>query len=148
MYGRILVTAQFMLIMLLIWPWTAPVFVLPASLMMLPPLVFGVWILRHNRIGNFNIRPELKSGAQLITSGPYALVRHPMYVAVLWVGFCVVVFYASATALLLWGLLFLVLDRKAALEENYLRIHFADYDAYADKVGRFFPRRPPWRDSV
>jgi protein-S-isoprenylcysteine O-methyltransferase Ste14 len=143
MYGGLLVSAQFMLIMLLIWPWVAPVFVLPALLLTLPALAFGVWILRHNRIGNFNIRPELKSGAQLIIDGPYALVRHPMYVAVLWLGLCAVVLYASTAALLLWGLLYWVLDRKAALEESYLRIHFAAYEAYADKVGRFLPRRLP-----
>ncbi len=141
MYGGLLVTAQFMLIMLLIWPWTAPVFVLPALLLTLPALAFGVWILRHNRIGNFNIRPELKPDARLIIDGPYALVRHPMYVAVLWLGLCAVVLYASTAALLLWGLLYLVLDRKAAREESYLRIHFSDYAAYADKVSRFLPRR-------
>jgi protein-S-isoprenylcysteine O-methyltransferase Ste14 len=143
MYGGLLVSVQFLLIMLLIWPWVAPVFVLPALLLTLPALAFGVWILRHNRIGNFNIRPELKSGAQLIIDGPYALVRHPMYVAVLWLGLCAVVLYASTAALLLWGLLYWVLDRKAALEESYLRIHFAAYEAYADKVGRFLPRRLP-----
>lgn len=143
MYGGLLVSAQFMLIMLLIWPWVAPVFVLPALLLTLPALAFGVWILRHNRIGNFNIRPELKSGAQLIIDGPYALVRHPMYVAVLWLGLCAVVLYASTAALLLWGLLYWVLDRKAALEESYLRIHFTAYEAYAEKVGRFLPRRQP-----
>lgn len=141
MYGRLLVSAQFLLIMLLIWPWTAPVFVLPALLLTLPALALGIWILRHNRIGNFNIRPELKSGAQLIIEGPYALVRHPMYVAVLWLGLCAVVLYASAATLLLWGLLYWVLDRKAVIEETYLRIHFDDYEAYADKVGRFLPRR-------
>ncbi len=141
MYGGLLVSAQFMLIMLLIWPWTAPVFVLPALLLTLPALAFGVWILRHNRIGNFNIRPELKPDARLIIDGPYALVRHPMYVAVLWLGLCAVVLYASTAALLLWGLLYLVLDRKAAREESYLRIHFSDYEAYADKVSRFLPRR-------
>ncbi len=143
MYGRLLVTAQFLLIMLLIWPWTAPVFVLPALLMTLPALVFGIWILRHNRIGNFNIRPELKSGALLIVDGPYALVRHPMYVVVLWLGLCAVALYASAAAFLLWGLLYWVLDRKAAIEESYLRTHFAEYEAYADKLGRFLPRRLP-----
>ena len=142
-YSRLLVAAQFILIILLIWPWTAPVFIWPALLMSLPALVFGVWILKHNRLGNFNIRPEVKPGAQLIIDGPYALVRHPMYVAVLWMGLCAVVLYASAAALFLFGLLYLVLDLKAALEETYLRAHFADYEVYADKVGRFLPRRLP-----
>ncbi|CAM8639365.1 STE14 Putative protein-S-isoprenylcysteine methyltransferase [Oxalobacteraceae bacterium] len=142
-YSRLLVAWQFTLIILLIWPWTAPVFIWPALLMSLPALVFGVWILKHNRLGNFNIRPEVKPGAQLIIDGPYALVRHPMYVAVLWMGLCAVVLYASAAGLFLFGLLYLVLDLKAALEETYLRAHFADYEVYADKVGRFLPRRLP-----
>jgi protein-S-isoprenylcysteine O-methyltransferase Ste14 len=142
-YSRLLVAAQFVLIMLLIWPWTAPVFIWPALWMSLPALVFGMWILKHNRIGNFNILPEVKSDAQLVIDGPYALVRHPMYVAVLWMGLCAVVLYASAAPVFLLGLLYLVLDHKAALEETYLRAHFTDYEAYADKVGRFLPRRPP-----
>ena len=142
-YSRLLVAAQFILIILLIWPWTVPVLMWPALWMSLPALAFGIWILKHNRLGNFNIRPEVKSGAQLIMDGPYALVRHPMYVAVLWMGLCAVVLYASAAPLFLLGLLYLVLDRKAALEETYLRTHFADYEAYADKVGRFLPRRLP-----
>jgi protein-S-isoprenylcysteine O-methyltransferase Ste14 len=142
-YSRLLVAAQFILIILLIWPWTVPVFMWPALWMSLPALAFGIWILKHNRLGNFNIRPEVKAGAQLIIDGPYALVRHPMYVAVLWMGLCAVVLYASAAPLFLLGLLYLVLDRKAALEETYLRAHFADYEAYADKVGRFLPRRLP-----
>ena len=142
-YSRLLVAAQFILIILLIWPWTVPVFMWPALWMSLPALAFGIWILKHNRLGNFNIRPEVKSGAQLIMDGPYALVRHPMYVAVLWMGLCAVVLYASAAALFLFGLLYLVLDLKAALEETYLRAHFADYEVYADKVGRFLPRRLP-----
>jgi protein-S-isoprenylcysteine O-methyltransferase Ste14 len=143
MKGRLLVAAQFLLIALLIWPWNAPVFVLPATVMALPAVVFGLWILKHNRLGNFNIRPELKPGARLVTDGPYALVRHPMYVAVLWLGFCAVVLYANAQGVLLWLLLYAVLNRKAALEERYLLNHFVDYAAYTAKVGRFWPRRVP-----
>lgn len=143
MKGRLLVAAQFLLIALLVWPWNAPVFILPAALMALPAVVFGLWILKHNRLGNFNIRPELKPGARLVIDGPYALVRHPMYVAVLWLGFCAVVLYAHAQGVLLWLLLYWVLDRKAALEERYLLNHFPDYAAYAAKVGRFWPKRVP-----
>lgn len=143
MSGRLLVAAQFLLIALLIWPWNPPVFVLPAIAMALPAVAFGLWILKHNPPGNFNIRPELKPDARLVIDGPYALVRHPMYVAVLWLGLCAVVLYASAASSLLWLLLWWVLDRKAALEERYLYAHFTEYAAYADKVGRFLPKRVP-----
>lgn len=141
--GRLLVAVQFLLIALLIWPWSAPVFVVPAIAMALPAVAFGLWILKHNRPGNFNIRPELKPGARLVVDGPYALVRHPMYVAVLWLGLCAVLLYVSAVGCLLWLLLLLVLDRKASLEERYLRAHFPEYTAYAEKIGRFLPKRIP-----
>lgn len=143
MIGRLLVAAQFLLIALLIWPWHAPVFVLPAVALALPAVGLGIWILRHNPLGNFNIRPELKPGVRLVIDGPYALVRHPMYVAVMWLGFCAVVLYANVATLVLWLVLFWVLDRKARLEERYLLSHFPDYAAYADKVGRFLPTRVP-----
>lgn len=140
---KILVAAQFALIAALAWPWTAPVFVAPAAALALPALALGVWTLRHNPLGNFNIRPELKAGAQLVTGGPYGLVRHPMYVVVLWLGLCAVLLYARAAGLLLWLLLLAVLDRKAAMEEAYLHAAFPDYAGYAERVGRFLPRGMP-----
>ena len=43
----------------------------------------GVAALAANRPGNFNVRPELKNHARLVTDGIYAHLRHPMYTAVL-----------------------------------------------------------------
>jgi len=40
---------------------------------------FGVWALAHNRIGLGGVFPEPRPGMQLVTTGPYAWVRHPMY---------------------------------------------------------------------
>jgi protein-S-isoprenylcysteine O-methyltransferase Ste14 len=70
----------------------------------------------------------------VITSGPYAWVRHPIYAASLAIH--------AGTALLLgarWGLLglpvlALLLGRRAVLEERTLRQGLAGYDAYAAQV--------------
>ena len=57
---------------------------MPAALVPLAlSALLGVWTLAWNRPGNFNIRPEPKAGGQLVTGGPYRLMRHPMYTAVL-----------------------------------------------------------------
>ena len=143
MKAALIVAAQFALIGLLIWPFTQAHFMLPPIIVALPALVFGIWTLTHNRPGNFNIRPSLREGAQLVMDGPYALVRHPMYVCVLWCGVAAVVLYATALKLILLVLLYVVLTVKAAMEEALLLAAFPDYADYMNKVGRFFPRRAP-----
>ena len=130
---------QFLLIALLIWPYTAAVWIVPA----LPALALAIWTLSYNRPGNFNIRPELKEGAQLIKTGPYGLVRHPMYVCALWFGLSAVLLYASWLKLLWLLFLFAVLWMKSSLEEKALRGCFPDYAAYAANVGRFLPKKMP-----
>ncbi len=143
MKEALIVGAQFLLIGLLIWPFSAPQFAGPSVLLALPALAFGVWTLQHNRPGNFNIRPSLREGGTLIIDGPYALVRHPMYVCVLWFGLAAVVFYATLLKLTLLLLLYMVLRLKANMEEAALLAHFPDYPEYMSKVGRFIPRRTP-----
>ncbi len=143
MKGILLVGAQFVLIALLLWPFTAPVWLLPSMLLALPAMALAFWTLAYNRPGNFNIRPVLKEGAQLITSGPYARVRHPMYVCVLWFGLAAALLYSSWLKLLLLLLLFAVLWMKAAEEEKGLRASFPAYASYAATVGRFLPKQMP-----
>lgn len=136
-----LVAAQFLLIALLIWPISEPVWIGPAFLLALPAVALAVWTLTCNRIGNFNIRPTVKEGAHLIVHGPYAWVRHPMYLCVLWMGIAAVVLYASWLKLAACIGLFVVLWLKATVEEKALLMRFPEYQDYADRVGRFIPVR-------
>lgn len=101
--------------------------------------MLGIWTLRHNRIGNFNVHPEPKAAGLLVTSGPYRYVRHPMYVALLLFGAAVCFFYRDAWKIACWLVLALVLWAKSILEERALRRHFADYVGYAQRVRRFIP---------
>ena len=64
--------------------WPVPPRAWPPTLFLLSvAVVLGVWTLGYNRWGNFNIRPELRPGARLVTGGPYRRIRHPMYASVL-----------------------------------------------------------------
>ena len=137
--GRLLVAAQFALIAWLIWPLTPQAWSLPALALAVCAALLGAWTLDHNRPGNFNIRPEPKSSALLITGGPYRLVRHPMYSALLLFAAAEIVAYADAWKCLAWLALAAVLWQKAILEERGLREQFAGYAAYAEKVRRFIP---------
>jgi protein-S-isoprenylcysteine O-methyltransferase Ste14 len=140
MLGYVLVIMQFALIGLLIWPWTAVVWPLAAFAIFLPGAAIGLWTLAFNRPGNFNIRPEPKSTTKLVLDGPYAYVRHPMYVSVLIIGLASVLLFVDWLKMLCLAALFVVLWIKSEVEEKALRRRFPGYCNYVSEVGRFFPK--------
>lgn len=77
---------------------------------------------------------------RLVTRGPYALVRHPVYVSQILCGGVVVAFRFSALNLVLY-LVFIALQRaRAAAEEAALAEAFPDsFAAYKSRTGRFWP---------
>ena len=108
---------------------------LPAGL----SLALAVWALAANRIGNFNIRPLPKPGGQLITHGPYRLIRHPMYTSVLLGALALAWTAGGALAWLTWGTLVLVLIIKSILEERWMGEQHSGYAAYRVRTWRFLP---------
>jgi len=140
--GHLLVLLQFGLLLLLAAAagpsiasggLTSPAWALAAA-----SLVLAVWTLAHNRLGNFNIRPEPKDGGQLITSGPYHWIRHPMYTSVL-LGATALAWLAPSWAWLAWAALWGVLWTKATLEERQMTAHHPGYAAYRQRSRRFLP---------
>jgi protein-S-isoprenylcysteine O-methyltransferase Ste14 len=101
-------------------------------------LLLGMWImfrtLRENSFAAPVVKIQKERGQTVISTGPYALVRHPMYFGA--------VFYFVGTTLLLgswWGLLFvlamvLLLCIRIPIEEKTLRAGLEGYDAYAARV--------------
>lgn len=102
-------------------------------------MALGLWTISVNRWGNFNIRPEVKRGARLITNGPYRWVRHPMYSSVLLGMSAFVVADFDEPRLAMYVSLLIVLAIKAGHEEKHLRAAFTEYDAYAAHTQRFIP---------
>lgn len=137
--GRLLVAAQFALIGWLIWPLTPQAWSPPALALLVGAVGLGLWTLFHNRPGNFNIRPEPKASARLVTSGPYRHVRNPMYSALLLFAAAEVLAYRDPWKIACWIALALVLLAKSMLEERGLRALFPEYAAYARRVRRFIP---------
>ena len=140
--STVLVALQFVLVLVLVVAthWPVPSRAWPLTLFLLAvAVVLGVWTLGFNRWGNFNIRPELKSGARLVTGGPYRHIRHPMYASVLLGVGALVVADARPWRIVLLVALLIVLIAKAAREEAYLRAAFPEYAAYAARTWRLIP---------
>lgn len=98
----------------------------------------GLWALWANRPGNINIRPEPKEGGRLVTHGPYRLVRHPMYLAVL---LFTAAFAAAGDAWqwALWVALAAVLYAKARREERGLALVHPGYADYRARTRAIIP---------
>lgn len=83
--------------------------------------------------------PKPSARTQLVQTGIYRLMRHPLYTAV----FCASVGWAlvwrSWPGLLAALALGPLLDAKARREERWLRQQFPEYSTYEQQVRRFIP---------
>ncbi|MCJ7765759.1 MAG: isoprenylcysteine carboxylmethyltransferase family protein [Thiovulaceae bacterium] len=139
MYSRALVFAQFSLIGLMALYSSEIFHSISAMAVLALGICFGIWAIMHNRLGNFNIRPELKEGCALVMSGPYRLVRHPMYTSVMLIALAM----AIGTPILLEWISFLfltmVLAVKAEREERLWCVENSAYESYMKETKRFLP---------
>ncbi len=138
----LLVAAQFLLIALLVTTTEALGTPLSGGLafaLVIAATFIGIAALAANRPGNFNIRPDVKADAQLVTDGIYAHLRHPMYSAVLLAMLAAVAADPRLWRIGSWLALLAVLIVKLRHEERLLAARFADYPAYCRRTRRLVP---------
>jgi protein-S-isoprenylcysteine O-methyltransferase Ste14 len=101
-------------------------------------IALGIYIfhvvMRTNSYATAVVRIQDERGHQVISTGPYAFVRHPMYsgAALYFVGIALLLgsWYAVAIAVVLIALFGL----RAVWEENTLIAELPGYAAYAERV--------------
>lgn len=84
--------------------------------------------------------PIPRAEGQLVTTGVFRYIRHPIYSGLLVIGAGLTVWGGSWVHILALGLLWLVLNTKAHFEEKLLSERYPDYSAYRAVTGRFVPR--------
>lgn len=99
-------------------------------------IAWAGWTMRASKL---NVLPNVRDGASLIRSGPYATIRHPMYSALLLITLAVVLDAFSPLRLALWLALLIDLVLKLTYEESLLSATFRDYPAYRDASKRLIP---------
>jgi len=82
----------------------------------------------------------MAAARKLVTTGPYSIVRHPLY-------FCENLFVAGAVishfstaGVLLWGAQIALQVRRMINEERVLRETFSEYEEYGQRVPMIIPR--------
>ncbi len=118
------------------WRWS----IMPPSVqwagfgLLLAAIFFMYWTMRTNSFAAPVVKIQKDRGQAVITTGPYAFVRHPLYFGA--------IFYIAGTSLVLgswWGLatvpiLALLLGIRIGIEEKVLRMGLEGYDDYARQV--------------
>jgi protein-S-isoprenylcysteine O-methyltransferase Ste14 len=102
-------------------------------------ILFAVWAREH--LGrNWSRSVTIKQDHELITTGPYAVVRHPIYTGILagFLGMAIAV--SQVRGLIAFVLMFLVLWAKLRMEEQWMRSQFGDtYATYAHQTAALVP---------
>jgi protein-S-isoprenylcysteine O-methyltransferase Ste14 len=102
-------------------------------------IALGAWAVLVQGIGNFNITPDPVRGARLVTSGPYSLIRHPMYTGLLLVTLPLLINAFTLPRLLLWLVLLADLLLKLNYEEGLLAAALPGYAEYQKQSYRILP---------
>ena len=103
-------------------------------------LIITVWARVH--LGQFwSARVSLKEGHELIQSGPYAYVRHPIYSGLLVALIGTALFVGEYRAIVAVLLIFLAHRQKALREERLLSEQFGEaFRHYRERTGSLVPK--------
>jgi protein-S-isoprenylcysteine O-methyltransferase Ste14 len=103
-------------------------------------VALGFVVLGSAALGrNLSPFPKPKDDGRLVTSGVYAVVRHPLYTGFGAGAFGWSLLWRSVSAAIVAVVLLLWLDLKARREERWLEQKFADYRDYKARVRRLIP---------
>src|SRR5580692_8305365 len=111
-----------------IWPfWIGAAFTVAG-------LLFAVWAREH--LGsNWSSAVTIKQGHEFITTGPYAVVRHPIYTGILTGLLGAAIALSQVRGVIVLALFFLAFWLKLRMEEQWMRSQFGEtYATYARRT--------------
>lgn len=120
--------------------WQTPVALgVVTDLMVLAGLAFTVWA-RVTLGRNWSSEVTFKQDHELIESGPYALVRHPIYTGLFFMGLGTVLNYGRVIGFVIFAAVCGAIWWKARQEEQIMGKHFPGaYSDYRARVPAIIP---------
>ena len=95
---------------------------------------FALWAMVSNKHFETSVRIQGDRGHKTVTSGPYAIVRHPGYAGILLVYAVTPLFLGSWWGLIPASMLTVGFILRTAAEDQALLEELPDYPAYAEQV--------------
>jgi len=121
-----------------LWPYTLTIGII-ADIVTLIGLIIILWA-RTILGGNWSTAAVLKEDHELIQSGPYRYVRHPIYSGLLLMVLGVAIFYGRAIFFVAFAVSFIISWLRAREEEKLLTRHFPEkYPNYTVIDKAFIP---------
>ncbi len=129
---------SFLLSFLAVSPHAEPALLRTTSAMILMVGGSAITVAALLALGrSFSIFPEAR---QLVTRGPYAVVRHPMYLGEILAGLGLTLQVLSEHAVLLFALFLAAQLARMRYEEQILERTFPEYATYKLRTARLIPR--------
>lgn len=127
------------------WMWApSPAWwavVIPATVICVGCTMF-TFVCWHKMGRSWRIGIDPDEKLELVSTGPYKWVRHPIYALRMVINLCAFVMAPTPLVALTAGIDFLLLQIEARREEKYmLSKHPQEYGRYQQEVGRFVPRK-------
>ena len=117
--------------------WISPNYYLSA--IQIVGFIVAAWAILEMNKSKINIAPTPLSGSSLIQSGPYKLVRHPMYLSLILTLTPAIISYYNPINLCVFVIFIINLFFKMFFEEALLKDFFPDYKDYMKISWRLFP---------
>ena len=109
-----------------------------ASTLTIIAAIIGLWAAAYLGRGLTPL-PLPNGSTDLVTSGPYKIVRHPIYTAVFIWAIGSTLGSGNALKIVILVLLVSLFLYKSRWEERQLAASFDGYDTYMERSGRFLP---------
>ncbi|HLK50870.1 MAG TPA: isoprenylcysteine carboxylmethyltransferase family protein [Bryobacteraceae bacterium] len=106
----------------------------PGLILFAAAIAVLAWAMAVNRFAETTVRIQSDRGQAVISTGPYRLVRHPMYVAAISMFLATPLILGSLWALVIDVLLAALFVIRAALEDRALRRELPGYEQYAART--------------
>ncbi len=139
MKGKILVTLQFACLvgLMFLTDWlTLPLW----SFLILGLSGFlAFWAMAVMKFGNFNIVPSPVVNGNLVITGPYRLIRHPMYASIFIFALALLTGQFDYYKIIISVILVADLIVKMIFEESLLCKSYPEYKSYMMKTKRVIP---------
>jgi protein-S-isoprenylcysteine O-methyltransferase Ste14 len=91
------------------------------------------------RLGAFTIFPRPLEEGSLVRTGPFRLVRHPVYLGLVAAGLGATISQRTPSTLVATSILFVILDLKRRREEAWLAERYPEYAAYRARTKGLIP---------